>query len=97
MITEEDVRSALEGVIYPSFGLSVVALEMVRTIRISPAGIEVDMVMNCPGCPAGEATLAEVQRTLQSLLSHSLLSHNEGSVRIQLLSQTWTPPWEAFL
>ncbi len=91
MVTEEDVRSALEGVIYPSFGLSVVALQMVRDLRISQAGVEVDLVVNCPGCPAGEATLAKVRRTLQSLQSH-----DGGEVRIQLLSEVWTPPWEAF-
>jgi metal-sulfur cluster biosynthetic enzyme len=92
MVTEETVRSALESVVYPSFGLSIVTLEMVRDVRVSQAGIEVDMVMNCPGCPAGEATLAEVQRTI-----HSLLPSGSGVVRIQLLSLAWTPPWEAFL
>jgi metal-sulfur cluster biosynthetic enzyme len=91
MVTEETVRSALERVVYPSFGLSIITLEMVRAVRVSQAIIEVDMVMNCPGCPAGEATLAEAQRTLQSLLSH-----NEGVVKIQLLSEAWTPPWETF-
>ena len=92
MVSEETVRSALERVVYPSFGLSVMTLGMVQDVRVSQAGIEVDMVMNCPGCPAGEATLAEVQRTLQSLLAP-----DDGVVRIQLLPQAWTPPWETFL
>jgi len=92
MVSEETVRSALERVVYPSFGLSVMTLGMVQDVRVSQAGIEVDMVMNCPGCPAGEATLAEVQRTLQSLLAP-----DNGVARIQLLLQAWTPPWETFL
>lgn len=91
MVTEEAVRAALENVVYPSFGLSIMTLKMVRDVRVSQAGIEVDMVMNCPGCPAGEATLAEVQRTLRSLLSP-----DDGVVKIQLLSQVWSPPWETF-
>jgi metal-sulfur cluster biosynthetic enzyme len=92
MVTEEMIRAALEGVIYPTFGMSVMTLEMVRNIRVSPARIEVDMVMNCPGCPAGAATLAAVRRTLQSLIAS-----NGGEVRVQLLAQAWRPPWEAFL
>jgi len=92
MVSEDNVRSALERVVYPSFGLSVMTLGMVQDVRVSQAGIEVDMVMNCPGCPAGEATLAEVQRILQSLLAP-----NNGVVRIQLLPQAWTPPWETVL
>jgi ATP-binding protein involved in chromosome partitioning len=90
MVTEDNVRSALERVVYPSFGLSVMTLGMVRDVRVKRDTIEVDMVMNCPGCPAGEATLTEVQRTLRSLLSP-----DDGVIKIQLLSQAWTPPWEA--
>ena len=32
MVTEETVRSALESVVYPSFGLSILTLEMVRDV-----------------------------------------------------------------
>jgi len=45
-------------------------------------------VMNCPGCPAGEVTLAQARRRLEAL--------NGGRVRLNLLPQVWTPPWEGF-
>ena len=86
MVTEAEVRVALDRVIHPTFGLSLIALNMVRTVRVSADRIEVDLVMNCPGCPAGEVTLAQVRQNLVAL--------NGGDVRLNLLPQIWTPPWE---
>lgn len=86
MITESDVRAALAEVVHPTWGLSLAALNMVRGVRITRAGIEVDLVMNCPGCPAGEATLAQVRRRLEAL--------GAGPVRLVLLPEIWQPPWD---
>ncbi len=86
MITEVDVRAALDRVIHPTFGMSLIALNMVRAVRMSADRIEVDLVMNCPGCPAGELTLVQVRQNLVAL--------NSGDVRLNLLPQIWTPPWE---
>ena len=86
MVTEADVRAALDRVIHPTFGLSLIALNMVRAVRVSADRIEVDLVMNCPGCPAGEVALAQARQNLAAL--------NGGDVRLNLLPQVWTPPWE---
>ena len=86
MITEADVRAVLDRALHPTFGLSLIALDMVRAVRVSADRIEVDLAMNCPGCPAGEATLAQVRQNLVAL--------NGGDVRLNLLPQVWTPPWE---
>jgi metal-sulfur cluster biosynthetic enzyme len=86
MVTEADVRAVLDGVIHPSFGMSLIALEMVRAVRVSADRIEVDLVMNCPGCPAGEVTLAQARKNVIAL--------SGGDVRLNLLPQYWTPPWE---
>ena len=86
MITEADVCTVLDEVIHPSFGMSIVALDMVRAVRVSADRIEVDLVMNCPGCPAGEITLAQARENLSAL--------DGGSVRLNLLPQVWVPPWE---
>lgn len=55
MVSEADVRSTLDRVVHPSFGLSLIALNMVRAVRVSADLIEVDLVMRgaCPGCPTG--------------------------------------------
>jgi metal-sulfur cluster biosynthetic enzyme len=86
MVTEADVRTVLDEVIHPSFGVSLTALNMVRAVRVSDDLIEVDLVMNCPGCPAGEVTLAQARKNLAALQG--------GEVRLSLLPQVWTPPWE---
>ncbi len=89
MPTEAEVRAALGAVIHPTYGMSLIALQMVQAIRLSANCIEVDMVMNCPGCPAGEATLAKAQQVLQALFPA-----NTGRVTIQLLPRVWRPPWQ---
>jgi metal-sulfur cluster biosynthetic enzyme len=86
MVTEVDVRAALDRVILPTFGLSLIALNMVHAVRVSAERIEVDLVMNCPGCPAGEVALAQAHQALVTM--------NGGDVRLNLLPQVWTPPWE---
>ncbi len=86
MPTEAEIYAALDEVIHPSFGMSLVVLNMVRTVRVSGTAIEVDLVMNCPGCPAGEVVLAQARQNLEALLI--------GTVRLNLLPEIWTPPWE---
>ena len=88
MVTEADVRAALDRVTHPTFGVSLIALNMVRAVRVSADRIEVDLVMRgaCPGCPAGEVALAQARQDLTAL--------NGGEVRLNLLPQMWTPPWE---
>lgn len=88
MVTEAEVRAALDEVNHSSFGMSLVALGMVRAVRVSTGGIEVDLVMNCPGCPGAEAALALARRALRAL-------NGDGAVTLKLLPQVWTPPWGA--
>ena len=85
MPTEVEIRAALDEVIHPSFGMSLIALGMVRAIRMSGGKIEVDLAMNCPGCPAGEVVLARVHQNLTALLV--------DAVQLNLLPEVWTPPW----
>lgn len=86
MVTEAEVRAALDQVVHPTFGMSLIALNMVHTVRVGASGVEVHLVMNCPGCPGAEAALALARKALHAL--------NGGAVRMTLLSETWMPPWE---
>ncbi len=83
MITKADVRTVLDEVIHPSFGMLIIALDMVRTVRVGADRIEVDLVMNCPGCPAGEVALALARKSLAAL--------NGRAVKLNLLPQVWAP------
>ena len=86
MVTEAEVRAALDRVVHPTFGMSLIALNMVRAVHIEPSVITIDFVMNCPGCPAGEVTLAQARQSLAAL--------NDSAVKLNLLPQMWVPPWE---
>jgi metal-sulfur cluster biosynthetic enzyme len=85
MPTEAEVRAALDEVLHPSFGLSLIALEMVRAVRVHDRVVEVDLVMNCLGCPAGEVVLAQAHQNLTAL--------SVEAVQLNLLPEVWTPPW----
>ena len=86
MPTEVEIRTTLNEVIHSSFGMSLIALNMVHSVRVSDGAVEVDLVMNCPGCPAGEMALALVRQKIEAL--------GVSMVRLNLLPQMWTPPWE---
>lgn len=87
MLTEAEVRAVLAEVIHPTFGMNLLTLGMVRSIRLSPSSIEIDLVMNCAGCPAGEAVLARIREKLSKLA-------DPHRVKLVLLPEIWVPPWE---
>jgi metal-sulfur cluster biosynthetic enzyme len=59
--------------------MSLIALDMVRAVRVSDTLVEVDLVMDCPGCPAGEVTLALTRQKIEAMCV--------GAVRLNLLPQ----------
>ncbi|HRE29541.1 MAG TPA: iron-sulfur cluster assembly protein [Anaerolineales bacterium] len=90
MATEADVRAELDRVMHPSFDVSLVTLRMVEAIRVSETRIEVDLVLNCPGCPASETALARARERLRRRFG-------EIEVSFQLLPKIWSPPWNSWL
>lgn len=80
----------MSAVVHPTFGLSPVTLEMVKTVRVDTDSITVELVLGCPGCPSGEAVLAQVNRKLRDLLPPS------GRVTVTLVPEKWSPPWEGY-
>lgn len=86
MVTESQVWAALDEVIHPLFGMSLVALEMVRAVRVGEREIEVDLVLNCAGCPGPEAALALARAKLRGI-------NGGGGLKLILLPAVWKPPW----
>lgn len=89
MVTEAEVMAELDRVIHPSFEVSLVALRMVEAVRVTETRVEVDLVLNCPGCPASEAALAKAHERLRRRCG-------EIELRLQLLPKIWTPPWNSW-
>lgn len=85
--SEPEVRAALSRVIHPTYGMSIVGLGMLRGVAVSEAGVEVELAMNCSGCPAGQLVLGRVRQALESLVLPGA-----GQVTICLSSEAWPPP-----
>jgi ATP-binding protein involved in chromosome partitioning len=63
MPTDKDIRTALERVIDPELGRSIVELGMVRSIEISDAGaVSVTVSLTTPGCPIRSHFVEAVRR-----------------------------------
>ena len=87
MVTEAQVYAVLGDVVHPSFGMSLVELGMVRAVRVEPHSIQVDLVMNCAGCPGPQAAIERAFHAVQTLDAHA-------SVQISLIPGVWRPPWD---
>jgi metal-sulfur cluster biosynthetic enzyme len=85
-LSEPEVRAALSRVIHPTYGMSIVGLGMLRGVAVSEAGVEVELAMNCPGCPAGQLALGRVRQVLELLVLPGT-----GQVSIRLLPEVWQP------
>ena len=63
-VSREEVLKALEGVIDPELGRSVVELDMVRDIEIDGGRVDVTIALTVPGCPLRASFEEQVQTAL---------------------------------
>ncbi len=74
--SRDAILEALAGVIDPELGRSVVELEMVRAVGISPEGsVDVELALTVPGCPLRASFQEQVARVLAGVpgvAGHSL-------------------------
>ncbi len=82
-VTSADVRHALEGVLDPELGLSVVALGLVYEIDVTAGGVRVTMTLTTPGCPIHDTMLAWVRRAVMAV---------PGVEDVEVIL-TFDPPW----
>ena len=83
--TEADVLGALEPVIDPELGLSIVDLGLVYDVEISPEGaVHVTFTATTPGCPVTEIMALGIFRAISAL---------EGVTAVST-ELVWEPPWE---
>src|ERR671936_2064255 len=66
-VSKESVLAALEGVIDPELGRSVVELDMVREIRVDGGDVAVTIALTVPGCPLRESFQEQVAHALQPI------------------------------
>jgi ATP-binding protein involved in chromosome partitioning len=87
-VSRDHVLKALEAVIDPELGRSVVELDMIREARIDGGTVAVTISLTVPGCPLRASFQEQVDRALLPL---------EGVERIELSFDVMTPEQKAAL
>jgi metal-sulfur cluster biosynthetic enzyme len=77
------VRSALETVMDPEIGLSVIDLGLIREVVIGPGHTLVRMMLTTPFCPYAPQLVAEVKAAAQSVVPQDC--------DVDLMPDPWSP------
>lgn len=84
LLTEEQVRHALQQVIDPELGVNIVDLGLIYGITIEGCTVTITMTLTTPGCPLHESLAHAVEEAVR------LFIPGVEAVRVQLV---WEPPW----
>ena len=80
---EMAIRSALETVMDPEIGLSVIDLGLIREVIVQPDKTLIKMMLTTPFCPYAPQMIADVQSAAQSALPQE--------TEVELLPDAWSP------
>jgi len=67
LVTEANVRKALEGVMDPELHKSLIELGMIREVRIVEGRVEITLALTTLGCPLKEQIVGDVERAVGAL------------------------------
>ena len=83
---QEKILNALQGVLDPEIGISVIDLDLIREVRFAPEEVEIRMVLTTPFCPYGPMLINQIQSVSEQAA--------EMPVKVTLLPDKWeAPPW----
>ena len=83
---QEKILNALQAVLDPEIGLSVIDLDLIREVVFTPGEAEVKMVLTTPFCPYGPMLIGQIQSAAETAA--------EMPVRVTVLPDKWeAPPW----
>lgn len=80
---ELGVRAALETVMDPEIGLSVIDLGLIREIHFLEGRTLVRMMLTTPFCPYAPQMMSDVQQAVQSVVPQQC--------EVELLADPWSP------
>ena len=83
MVTEEQVKKALSGVVDPEIGLDIVNLGFIYGITIEDDQVNVDMTLTTRGCPMHQILGKQAEEAVKGI---------EG-VTDASINLVWDPPW----
>jgi len=77
------IRSALETVMDPEIGLSVIDLGLIRTVSVSSTRTFIEMLLTTPFCPYAPQMVADVKAAAMSVV--------EQETEVEILPDAWNP------
>jgi metal-sulfur cluster biosynthetic enzyme len=80
---EMAIRSALETVMDPEIGLSVIDLGLIREIHLAPQKTLVRMMLTTPFCPYAPQIMAEVKQAAMSVVN--------VETEVEIMPDAWSP------
>ena len=80
---EMAIRSALESVMDPEIGLSVIDLGLIRTVTVGAGKTHIDMMLTTPFCPYAPQMLADVKAAALSVV--------DQETTVDILPDAWNP------
>ncbi|HET8567964.1 MAG TPA: iron-sulfur cluster assembly protein [Candidatus Limnocylindria bacterium] len=83
---QEKVLNALQAVLDPEIGLSVIDLDLIREVNFTEEEGEVRMVLTTPFCPYGPMLIGQIQSVAETAA--------EMPMKVTVLPDKWeAPPW----
>jgi metal-sulfur cluster biosynthetic enzyme len=83
---QEKILNALQGVLDPELGLSVIDLDLIREVNIGDEEAEIRMLLTTPFCPYGPALINQIQAVSEQAA--------EMPIKVTVLPDRWeAPPW----
>jgi metal-sulfur cluster biosynthetic enzyme len=83
---QEKILNALQAVLDPEIGLSVIDLDLIREVVFTPEEAEIKMVLTTPFCPYGPMLINQIQAASETAA--------EMPVKVTVLPDRWeAPPW----
>ena len=80
------ILNALQAVLDPEIGISVIDLDLIREVSFTPEAAEVKIVLTTPFCPYGPMLTKEIQTVSEQAV--------EMPVKVTVLPDKWeAPPW----
>jgi metal-sulfur cluster biosynthetic enzyme len=81
---QEKILNALQAVLDPEIGLSVIDLDLIREVVFTEDEAEVKMVLTTPFCPYGPMLIGQIQSVSEQAA--------EMPVKVTVLPDHWEPP-----
>jgi metal-sulfur cluster biosynthetic enzyme len=83
---QEKILNALQAVLDPEIGLSVIDLDLIREVVFTEDEADIRMVLTTPFCPYGPMLINQIQTVSEQAA--------EMPVKVTVLPDRWeAPPW----